>query len=109
MAAARRLIGPIDHHLPLVQQVASQAPRRILNGQKVLAKEELVSIFEPHARIIPHHKGGADLEFGQLLVADDVEGRDFTRFAVCDDKIAEQGHWRRPWSIISSFFIDHRG
>jgi IS5 family transposase len=90
-AQAQRLIDQIDHYLPLVQQVISQAERRVLEGRKVPAKEKLVSLFEPHTRIIPRHKGGADMEFGRMVVVDEVEGGIITRFAVLEDKTAEQG------------------
>lgn len=90
-AQAQRLIDQIDHSLPLIQQVISQTERRVLQGRKVPAKEKLVSLFEPHTRIIPRHKGGADVEFGRMVVIDEVEGGMVTRFAVLEDKTAEQG------------------
>lgn len=90
-AEAARLSAQIDHYRPLIQQVMSQAQRRVLDGKKVPAKEKVVSLFEPHTRIIPRHKGGADVEFGRLVVFDEVEGGVVTRFAVLEDKTAEQG------------------
>jgi IS5 family transposase len=90
-AEARRLIGQIDHYRPLVEQVVRQARRRVLEGRKVSAKEKIVSLFEPHTRIIPRYKGGADVEFGRMVVLDEVEGGIVTRFAVLQDKTAEQG------------------
>jgi IS5 family transposase len=88
---AQRLVHQLDHSLPLIQQVISQAERRVLEGRKVPAKEKLVSLFEPHTRIIPRHKGGADVEFGRMVVFDEVEGGIITRFEVLEDKTAEQG------------------
>lgn len=88
---AQRLIAQIDQYLPVVQQVISQAGRRVLEGKKVPAMEKIVSIFEPHTRIIPRHKGGADVEFGRMVVFDEVEGGIITRVAVLEDKTAEQG------------------
>ncbi|MDQ2742079.1 MAG: ISNCY family transposase [Chloroflexota bacterium] len=90
-AEATRLIVQIDQTLPLIQQVISQARRRVLEGKKVPASEKIVSIFEPHTRIIPRHKGGADVEFGRMVVFDEVEGGIITRSAVLEDKTAEQG------------------
>jgi IS5 family transposase len=90
-AAAQCLIGQINRYLPLVQQIMSQAQRRVLDGKKVPASEKLVSLFEPHTRIIPRHKGGATVEFGRMVVFDEVEGGIVTRFAVLADKTAEQG------------------
>jgi IS5 family transposase len=90
-AEAERLIGQIDHYLPLVHRVIDQAQRRVLDGRKVPAHEKIVSLFEPNTRIIPRHKGGADVEFGRMVVFDEVEGGIVTRFAVLEDKTAEQG------------------
>lgn len=88
---AQRLIGQIEQYLPLVQQVVRQTRRRVLQGKKVPAAEKVVSLFEPHTRIIPRHKGGASVEFGRMVVFDEVEGGIVTRFAVLQDKTAEQG------------------
>lgn len=88
---AQRLILHIDRHLPLVRQVISQARRRVLEGQKVTSPEKVVSLFEPHTKILPRHKGGAAVEFGRLVVFDEVEGGIVTRFALLEDKTAEQG------------------
>jgi IS5 family transposase len=81
----------LDRFLPLVERVITQAERRVLAGEKVPAAEKLVSLFEPHTRIIPRHKGGATVEFGRLVVCDEVEGGIVTRFEVLADKTAEQG------------------
>ncbi|MGD9892915.1 MAG: ISNCY family transposase [Dehalococcoidia bacterium] len=86
-----RLSERLDSFLPLVERVIDQAERRVLAGEKVPAKETLVSLFEPHTRIIPRHKGGTPVEFGRLVVFDEVEGGIVTRFAVLADKTAEQG------------------
>lgn len=88
---AKRLTARINQYLPLVQQVIGQARRRVLDGKKVPAKEKVVSLFEPHTRIIPRHKGGADVEFGRMVVVDEVEGGIIARFAILEDKTAEQG------------------
>ena len=69
----------------------SQTERRVFAGESVPATEKLVSLFEPHTRIIPRHKGGAAVEFGRLVVIDEVEGGIVTRFAVLADKTGEQG------------------
>lgn len=90
-ADAERLIGQIEHYRPLIQHVIDQAKRRVLDGRKVPAHEKIVSLFEPHTRIIPRHKGGADVEFGRMVVVDEVDGGIVTRFAVLEDTTAEQG------------------
>lgn len=91
-AEAQQLISQIEHYRPLIQQVIDQAQRRVLEGRKVPAREKIVSLFEPHTRIIPRHKGGADVEFGRMVVIDEADGGIVTRFAVLEGKTAEQGH-----------------
>jgi IS5 family transposase len=88
---AVRLRDGIARYVPLVEQVIRQTERRVFMGESVPATEKLVSLFEPHTRIIPRHKGGAAVEFGRLVVVDEVEGGIVTRFAVLADKTGEQG------------------
>lgn len=55
-AAGTTSVEPFVHELrrllPLVEQVISQARRRVLDGERVPASEKIVSIFEPHTDII---------------------------------------------------------
>lgn len=87
---AHRLQTAIARYIPLIEQVIRQTERRVFAGESVPA-EKLVSLFEPHTRIVPRHKGGAAVEFGRLIVVDEVEGGIVTRFAVRADKTGEQG------------------
>ena len=88
---AAHLRTEIARYMPLVEQVIRQTERRVFAGEAVPAAEKLVSLFEPHTRIIPRHKGGAAVEFGRLVVVDEVEGGIVSRFAVLADKTGEQG------------------
>jgi len=90
-AQAGRLRTQLAQYVPLVKQVLDQTERRVCAGENVPAGEKLVSLFAPHTRIIPRHKGGAAVEFGRLVVIDEVEGGIVSRFAVRADKTAEQG------------------
>ena len=44
----------------------------------------MLSLFEPHTRIIPRHKGGAPVEFGRQIELDEVEGGIVTRFQILE-------------------------
>jgi IS5 family transposase len=77
-----RLRTEIARYIPLVEQVIRQTERRVFAGEQVPAAEKLVSLFEPHTRIVPRHKGGAAVEFGRLVVVDEVEGGIVTRRSV---------------------------
>jgi len=113
---ADRLQTEIARYIPLVEQVISQTERRVFAGEQVPAAEKLVSLFEPHTRIVPRHKGGAAVEFGRLVVIDEVEGGIVTRFAVLADKTGEQGqlapalaHHRRLFGKAPRLVTGDRG
>jgi IS5 family transposase len=60
--------------LPRIEQVIQQAYRRVLNKEKVPAEQKIVSIFEPHTDIICRGKINLDVEFGQKVWLDEVDG-----------------------------------
>ncbi len=82
LSAPKRLRAELDHLLPLVAQVIHQARTRVLAGAQVPAQENLVSLFEPHPRVLRRHKTGTPVEFGRQVVLDEVEGGIVTRFRV---------------------------
>ena len=51
--------------LPLIDRVASQTERRVLQNEKVPVQDKIVSIFEPDTDIIV--KGGRDVQYGHKL------------------------------------------
>jgi len=81
-AAPGRLRGDLDHFVPLVKQVIGQARTRVLLGGQVPAQEKLVSLFEPHTRVLRRHKTGTPVEFGRQIVLDEVDGGIVTRYRV---------------------------
>ena len=79
-ARTERLRQAIERFSPLVEQVVRQARVRVLEGSKVPAQEKIVSLFEPHTRILQRRKTGVPIEFGRHLVLDEVEGGIVTRY-----------------------------
>lgn len=79
-AAWERRGAELDRFLPLVEQVVRQARTRVLEGGKVAPQEKVVSLFEPHTRVLQREKPGAPVEFGRHLVLDEVEGGLITRY-----------------------------
>lgn len=71
---ARRLQAQLEPFFPLVGRVIAQVRTRVREGGKVAAADKVVSLFEPHSRVIPRHKGGAEVEFGRQVVLGEVEG-----------------------------------
>jgi transposase, IS5 family len=81
---AQSLREQVQQFLPLVRRVITQTRTRVLEGKQVASEEKVLSLFEPHTRVIPRHKGGADVEFGRLVTLDEVEGGIITRFEVLE-------------------------
>jgi transposase, IS5 family len=81
---AKRLLKGAQHVLPLVGRVIAQTRRRVLEGKQMGAEEKVLSLFEPHTRAIPRHKGGALVEFGRQVILDEVEGGLVTRFQILE-------------------------
>src|SRR5260370_15326692 len=79
---ALRLPTQIDRFLPLVERVIAQAQARVLEGRQVPASEKVLSLFEPHTRLIPRHKGGAAVEVGCQVILARVEGGIVPRYHV---------------------------
>jgi transposase, IS5 family len=81
---AQRLLSQAQRVLPLVERVITQTRSRVLEGRPVASGEKVLSLFEPHTRAIPRHKGGALVEFGRQVILDEVEGGIVTRFQILD-------------------------
>jgi transposase, IS5 family len=81
---AQRLLRQAQEVLPLVQSVIAQTRTRVLEGKKMASEQKVLSLFEPHTRAIPRHKGGALVEFGRQVVLDEVEGGIVTRYQILE-------------------------
>jgi hypothetical protein len=46
----------------------------MLEGKQVAAEDKVLSLFEPHTRVIPRHKGGVPVEFGRQVELDEIAG-----------------------------------
>jgi IS5 family transposase len=75
--------------LPLIGHILAQARARVLEGKQVPALEKVLSLFEPHTRVVTRAKAGALIEFGRQVVFDEVEGGLVTRFHVLADDESE--------------------
>ena len=81
---ARRLVTQAQQVLPLVERVITQTRTRVLESKKMASGQKVLSLFEPHTRAIPRHKGGALVEFGRHVILDEVEGGIVTRFQILE-------------------------
>jgi len=89
--AAQRLLTSTQEVLPLIRRVIHQAQTRVLEGKQVESREKVLSLHEPHTRVIPRHKGGALVEFGRFVVFDEVEGGMVTRYQIISDGESDRG------------------
>jgi len=81
---AQRLVEQVEQMLPLVERVSTQTRKRVVENKKVPSSDKVLSLFEPHTRAMPRHKGGAWVEFGRLVTLDEVEGGLVTRYQILE-------------------------
>ncbi len=81
---AKRLLKEAQRVLPLVEGVIAQTRVRVLEGKKMASGQKVLSLFEPHTRAIPRHKGGALVEFGRQVILDEVDGGIVTRYQILE-------------------------
>jgi IS5 family transposase len=81
---AQCLLEQAQRVLPLVERVITQTRTRVLEGKKVASGQKVLSLFEPHTRAIPRHKGGALVEFGRQVILDEVDGGIVTRYQILE-------------------------
>ena len=62
---ARILVEKLERALNLLSRIMDQTRRRVINGEKVLASEKIVSFFECHSDII--EKGNRETVYGHKL------------------------------------------
>jgi IS5 family transposase len=90
---AQALSEQLEHFLPLVEQAIEQTERRVFEGEKVSAREKIVSIFEPHTDIIRRGKKGRPVEFGHKVWFDEVDGGIVSNYRVLDGNPKDDGQW----------------
>jgi IS5 family transposase len=90
---AQTLSEPLEHFLTLVDQAIEQTVRRVFEGEKVPAREKIVSIFEPHPDIIRRGKMDWPVEFGHKVWFDEVDGSIMSNYQVLDGNSSDDGQW----------------
>lgn len=82
-AALARSVEKLDVFIPRAQQVIRQTRARICRGQ-TSSEGKLLSIFEPHARILRRGKLHKPTEFGALVKVQESEGGIVTDLSIVD-------------------------
>ena len=86
---AKSLIEQIRHFVELGTRVVDQAQRRVMNGEKVSNDEKLFSIFEPHTELLKRGKAGKPIEYGHMVLLQQVDGKFISDYEVFDKKPVE--------------------
>ena len=84
--AAEFLIEELSHFSDLGECVIEQARRRVFNGEQVPATEKIYSIFEEHTELLKRGKAGKPIEFGHMVVIQQVEKKFITDYDVFEKR-----------------------
>ncbi len=80
------LIAEIEHYRALGLSVVYQARRRVIDGEKVPNEEKIFSIFEPHTELLKRGKAGKPIEFGHMILIQQVQQKFITDYEVFKKK-----------------------
>ena len=81
-------VGLLRHYLPMVEQVITQTQARVWGGDRHVP-EKILSLFEPHTKVIRKGKAHKPNEFGRLVRLDEVEHGIVSGYAVLDGNPAD--------------------
>jgi len=90
---AAELAQEIEHFLGLARQVQNQAERRILQGEKVPAKEKILSLFETHTDLICRGKTLSPAEFGHKVFFSSGKSGLILDYQVCEGNPGDDSLW----------------
>ena len=82
----------LRNFLPLVKKVISQTQERVLEGNRHVA-DKVLSLFEPHTRVIRKGKAHKPNEFGRLVRVDEVENGIVSGYEVLQGNAADTDSW----------------
>lgn len=90
-AAAEYIAAEMEHYTGLAVKVIDQTRRRVLEEEKVPNDEKLFSIFEPHTELLKRGKAGKEVEFGHMILIQQVAEKLITDYDVFEKRPAEPG------------------
>jgi IS5 family transposase len=77
-----RLLARREEIETLARKIVSQARRRVFHGEQVPNKEKLFSLFEPHTELLKRGKAGKQIEFGHMVLLQQVENKFISDYEV---------------------------
>jgi IS5 family transposase len=96
------LVNEMDGYDELIEKVLDQALRRVLHDEKVPNTEKLFSIFEPHTELLKRGKVAKPIEFGHMVLLQQVEEKFITGYDVFERRPTDQ-------SLVDPILESHRG
>ncbi len=67
-------VAELEHYLPIVEKIITQAEGRVFRGEKTPADKKVYSLFEEHTELIKRGKAGKPIEYGhKVLLAETGE------------------------------------
>lgn len=79
---AEGVIHQLENFRALGLKVVNQTRRRVLEGEQVPNDEKVFSIFEPHTELLKRGKAGKPIEFGHMILIQQVESKYITGYEV---------------------------
>ncbi len=95
------LLNELAGYDGLTEQVIDQASRRILAGEQVPNAEKLFSVFEPHTELLLRGKVAKPIEFGHMILVQQVAEKFITGYEVFE-------HRPHDASLVDSILKHHQ-
>ena len=95
------LLSELEAYDGLTTKVIDQASRRLLAGEKVPNAEKLFSLFEPHAELLIRGKVAKPIEFGHMILLQQVEEKFITGYQVFERRPRDE-------SLVDSLLQSHQ-
>ena len=84
------LLEDMERFEALTRQVVDQARRRVLDGESVPNGEKLFSLFEPHTELLIRGKAGKPIEFGHMVLLQQVENKFISDYEVFEKRPSDE-------------------
>lgn len=95
------LLSEMEGYDGLTEKVVDQASRRVLDGEKVPNSEKLFSLFEPHTELLIRGKVAKPIEFGHMILLQQVEEKFITGYQVFEHRPSDA-------SLVDSILKSHQ-
>jgi IS5 family transposase len=82
----RSFLAALPYYQEMTERVVWQAQQRIFEERTVPATEKVYSIFESHTELLKRGKAGKPVEFGHMVLLQQVEGNYITGYEVFSRK-----------------------